>query len=73
MNNWQDPIFETSEDREKTRPGSLVNSRKGSISDMIFAGSKEITATPRLKLVDRAIIRDRNAFANPESKIILSL
>ncbi len=56
-----------SEDREKTRPGSLAITQKESISELRFTHPKESTVTPRLKLVDRVLIRDRNAFAQPES------
>lgn len=63
---WQDPIYEISEDHEKTRPGSLAQSRKDSICDLGLA-SNNIYVTQLLKPLDRAYIKDRTAFGGGES------
>lgn len=72
MTGWQDPILETSEDNEKTRPGSLAQSRKASIPEVDFTEIRDGTSTPLLKTIDRVCIRDRLAFAARESKKTLA-
>lgn len=65
---WQEPIFEASEDCEKTYLCSLSQSRRESDCDVTRDGC----LTPQLKTLDRAVIRDRLAFAAQENLLALA-
>lgn len=56
---WEEPIYEASEDVEKTKRGSTTTMILDSKLEPRPTQTKDNLVTPRLKLRDRAIIRDR--------------